>query len=121
MIRDVGGVGLSVTSRERLHRVGHAQVEALATRRREECEQGLADLLVNEGVARLAVGGDVLDQGGADGLLQRVEKAILVHALEAGEEVEAKGLAGERRDREDAAAVVANALETLPDHQADAA
>src|SRR5215470_1599446 len=42
-------------------------------------------------------------------------------AVERGEQVETEGLAGERREREDAAAVVAHALEALPDHQADAA
>ena len=76
---------------------------------------------MHEGVAHLTAGGRVLDQRGARRFLERVEEVVLVDTLERGEEIEAKGLAGERRNRQDTAAVVAHALEALPDHQADAA
>ena len=69
----------------------------------------MTDLLVDEGVARLAAGRDVLDERRCGGLAERVEEVVRIDTLEAGEQVEAKRLAGERGDSEDAAAIVADA------------
>jgi hypothetical protein len=86
-----GRVALALVLPEPRQAGGHAQVKSLPTRRGEEREQRLADLLMDKGVVRLAAGGDVLNQRGASRLIERVEQVVLVDALETGEQVEAEG------------------------------
>jgi hypothetical protein len=86
-------VRLGVACVQCLECIRHAQVQPLPPRGGQEGEQGLADLLVDEGVTRFAVGGDVRDQRGAHRFLERVEQLVLIHTLEASEHVEAEALA----------------------------
>ena len=121
VVGDLRCEAVGVQPMERLEGVGHAQVESLAAGGGDEREQGLTDLLVHEGVAGLAIGGDVLDQGGARGLLERDEQVVRVDSLQRDEQVEGEGLAGDGRGGEDAATVGADPVQALADHQAHAA
>ena len=76
---------------------------------------------MHEDVPRFAADRDIRHQRRCRRLLERIEQIVLVHPRKAREQIEAERLAGERCDGQDAAAVVADAFETLSDHQRHAA
>ena len=90
VMRDVGGaLARPRVAEQLLHRVGDAQVQALAPRRDEIGEQRLADLLVHEAVDDLAAAVLPFDQRGVLRLLERVEQLVLVEAGDREQELEA--------------------------------
>ena len=90
VVRDVGRVLVGRPSEPLLHRVGDAQVQPLAPRRRQVGEQRLADLFVHEAVHDFAAAVLPFHQARVLGFFERVEQRVLVEPGDNEEELEAR-------------------------------